>query len=89
MDARECGEQMVFGNNGSQFAVNHSVQDELTEAKLGTELGLQLCEGGDVLLNTSTVSVGPVGKGSDLTIVRGVDNVGCEGRHFWQLKDWC
>ncbi len=51
---------MVFGNNGSQFAVNHGVQSELREAELGTELGLQLCEGGDVAVDTSTVSVGPV-----------------------------
>jgi len=61
----------------------HTVQSELWEAKFGTELGFQLSEGGDVAGDTSTVSVGPVVKRDELTIVGGTDGVGGEGRH------WC
>ncbi len=61
--ANESSKQVVVGENGSLLMVDYRAQSELGEAELGTELGFQLSEGGDVALNTSTVSIGPVVEG--------------------------
>ena len=83
LDACECGEHQIFGDNGSYFAVNRRVQDELKDAELGTDIGLQLCERCDVDLHTSTVSIALVVIESGVTVLGGVFGVVGKGRHFW------
>ena len=89
LDARECSKQVVLGDNGSLFTVDHRVQSELGEAELGAELGFQLTEGRDVAVGASALSIAPKVERSELAIVGGVDDVGGEGRHWWCLVRGC